>query len=268
MTRWRRLPTFGTFEDKCSTRFFLEGALLRKILNMSQTPPQKVIFNSLDWDAEIEVKARNLPHWFQANAAIFVTFRTSDSLPVQVRLRLVEELRSWLAIHNLPLELADSVFDAKTAKFDRILAELELVRQRELKKLTSQLFHRSLDESHGECLLRSRSLANIVAEAIMKFDGDRYDLDSFVIMPNHVHVIVQFRGSYGLSVVSQSWMRYTAREINKCIGRAGTLWQPECFDHIIRSDKQFQYLRRYIFENPSKANVPVDDYLYWSRPTE
>jgi len=262
-----RFPALTTFEDKCSTLFFLEGVFLRKIFIMSQTPPQKVIFNSLDWDAEIEVKARNLPHWFQANAAIFVTFRTSDSLPVQVRLRLAEELRRWLASNNLPLELAESVFEAKTAKFDRILAELELARQRELRKLTSQLFHRSLDESHGECLLRNRSIANIVAEAIMKFDGDRYDLDSFVIMPNHVHAIVQFRGGYGLSVVSQSWMRFTARAINKHNGRVGGLWQPECFDHIIRSDKQFQYLRRYIFENPSKANIPVGEYIYWSRPT-
>jgi putative transposase len=235
---------------------------------MSQTPPQKILFHTLDWNAEIEIKARNLPHWFQADAAIFVTFRTSDSLPVQVRLRLVEELRNWLAIHKLPIEFADSVFEAKSAKFDRIFGGLDLVRQREFKKLTSQLLHRSLDESHGECLLRNRTLANIVAEAIMKFDGDRYDLDSFVIMPNHVHAVVQFRGGYGLSVVSQSWMRFTARQINNHIGRVGGLWQPECFDHIIRSDKQFQYLRRYIFENPSKANIPEGQYLYWSRKTK
>jgi REP element-mobilizing transposase RayT len=110
-------------------------------------------------------------------------------------------------------------------------------------------------------------LANIVAETIWKFDGDRYDLDSFVIMPNHIHAIVQFRGSYELSVISQSWMRFTARQINKHIGRVGALWQPECFDHIIRSDKQFQYLRRYIFENPNKANILAGQYLYWSRET-
>jgi putative transposase len=234
---------------------------------MSKTPPQQIVFHSLDWDAEIDIKARNLPHWFQANAAIFVTFRTADSLPVKVRLRLVEELRNWLAIHSLPLQLADSVFEAKTANFDRIFGELEVVRQREFQKLTSQILHRSLDESHGECLLRNRSLANIVAETIWKFDGDRYDLDSFVIMPNHIHAIVQFRGSYELSVISQSWMRFTARQINKHIGRVGALWQPECFDHIIRSDKQFQYLRRYIFENPNKANILAGQYLYWSRET-
>ncbi len=234
---------------------------------MSKTPPQKIVFHSLDWDAEIDIKARNLPHWFQADAAIFVTFRTADSLPVQVRLRLVEELRHWLAGHGLPLQLANAVFQSKTENFEAIFGKLELERQREFKKRTSQLLHYALDESHGECLLKNPCLANIVADAIRKFDGERYDVDSFVIMPNHVHAIVQFRGGYELSVVSQSWMRFTAREINKQLGRTGALWQPECFDHIIRSDNQFQYLRRYIFENPKKANLPTGQYLYWTRET-
>lgn len=84
-------------------------------------------------------------------------------------------------------------------------------------------------------------------------------------MPNHVHVLVQFRQGYDLSTVSQSWMRYTARQINKEIGRTGVLWQPEAFDHIVRNPEQFEYLHRYIAENPKKANLKAGEFLYWKR---
>ncbi|MEI7459333.1 MAG: hypothetical protein WCK15_08015 [Pirellula sp.] len=43
--------------------------------------PQPVVFHALDRDADVEVSVRNLPHWFQADAAIFVTFRTRTPCP-------------------------------------------------------------------------------------------------------------------------------------------------------------------------------------------
>ncbi|MFN7627948.1 MAG: transposase [Pirellula sp.] len=131
--------------------------------------------------------------------------------------------------------------------------------------MTNQLLHRSLDSCHGSCLLRNPILAEIVADSIKKFDGEKYDLDSFVIMPNHVHVIVQFRQENGLHTIGQSWMRYTARRINERIGRTGVLWQPEPFDHAIRSSEQFEYFQRYITENPIKAKLAQGEFLYWRR---
>lgn len=68
-------------------------------------------------------------------------------------------------------------------------------------------------------------IGSVVADAILKFDGERYDLDSLVIMPNHAHAIVQFRIGFDLDTIGQSWIRYTARFINKQIGRTGVLWQ-------------------------------------------
>jgi putative transposase len=227
--------------------------------------PQPVVFRALDREADVEVSARNLPHWFQVDAAIFVTFRTADSLPKEVVLRMIAELREWLLNHGLPAELAEFVLSTKQPRYERLLAQVDTKQQRELKKLINQLFHRSLDDCHGECLLKSSMLAQFVSDAIREFDDVRYDLDSFVVMPNHVHVLVQFRQGYDLSTVSQSWMRYTARRINKEIGRTGVLWQPEAFDHIIRSPEQFEYLHRYIAENPKKANLKVGEFLYWKR---
>jgi putative transposase len=135
----------------------------------------------------------------------------------------------------------------------------------QFKRLSDRLFHRSLDECHGACLLRRPELAKIVGDAILYYQDGKYDLDRFIVMPNHVHAIVQFRAGPDLETVSESWMRFTARRINKRLGKSGAFWQHEPFDHIIRSPEQFVYLQGYISDNPKKANLPAGDYLYWER---
>jgi putative transposase len=232
---------------------------------MSDPQEDSIIFHTLDRDSEIEITERNLPHWFQVDAAVFVTFRLADSLPKEVVIRMLAELREWLRCNSMPSVLADVIFDANEIHCDRIMNEISSIQRREFKRLTDRLLHRSLDECHGACWLRNPELATIVSDAIKHFDGDRYDVDSFVIMPNHVHAIVQFRHDGGLSTIGQSWMRYTARAINKNIGRTGELWQPEPFDHIIRSPEQFEYLQRYIAANPTKAKLARGEFVYWRR---
>ena len=232
---------------------------------MAERTPQTVVFNALDREADIDVSERNLPHWFQVGSAIFVTFRTADSLPKDVFLRMTAELRDWLNRNELPNELADSMFAAESSDREQLLDQLTIIQRREFKMLCDQLFHRSLDECHGACLFKEQKNAKVVSDAILKFDGERYDLDSLVIMPNHAHAIVQFREGFDLDTIGQSWMRFTARVINKQIGRRGVLWQPEPFDHIIRSPEQFSYLHRYIADNPKKANLQKGEYIHWER---
>ena len=232
---------------------------------MAEGIKQTVVFNALDREADIQVSERNLPHWFQVGAATFVTFRTADSLPGEVLLRMERELHDWLDRNGLPKELAHSQFDRKPPTLELLLGQIPSTQRREFKMLCDQLFHRSLDECHGACLFKKQENAKFVADAILNFDGERYDLDSFVIMPNHVHAIVQFRAGFDLDTIGQSWMRFTARVINKQIGREGVLWQPEPFDHIIRSPEQFSYLHRYIADNPKKANLCDGEYIYWKR---
>ncbi len=231
---------------------------------MTDNPTKHVVFNTLDREAEIEILERNLPHWFQVGAAIFVTIRAADSLPKEVLLRMVSELRQWLLHQGLPCQLADRVLKQKTTMDDQLIEQLSSNQRREFKRLSDQLFHRSLDNCHGACLFKQPDVAKIITSAIRKFDGDRYDLDSLVIMPNHAHAIVQFRVGFNFNVIGQSWMRYTAREINKLLGRSGVLWQPEPFDHIIRSADQFKYLQSYIADNPQKANLKVGEFVYWN----
>ena len=224
-----------------------------------------IVFHALDRRADINVTERNLPHWFQAGAAIFVTFRCADSLPKEVLLRMERELHDWLKLNGLPIALASSKFEsnAKSLVNDQLLSKFSNSQKREFKMLRDRLLHHSLDECHGACLFKTQEIARVVADAILKFNGERYDLDSLVVMPNHVHTVVQFRDGYDFETIGQSWMRYTARVINKQIGRKGVLWQPEPFDHIIRTPDQFCYLQRYIKDNPRRANLRDCEYVYW-----
>ncbi|WP_286178232.1 transposase [Stieleria mannarensis] len=247
--------------------FCLEAAEKAQLLYTHCMGDQKkpVIFRSFDPRAEFIVTAGNLPHWFQVGAAMFITFRTADSLPKDVLLRWQRELEHWLATNHLPVELAASTTAQKSPRHDEFLNALNAAQRHEFKKLSDRIFHRSLDECHGECLLKQVELAEIAANALLFYDDAKYDLDRLVVMPNHVHAIVQFREGASLDVVGQSWMRYTARQINASINRSGVFWQPEPFDHLIRSPEQFEYLQRYVFDNPKKANLRKGEFLYWER---
>jgi hypothetical protein len=175
----------------------------------------KPSFQAFDPEAEIELRERNLPHWFQAGVAVFITFRTIDSLPREVILRNQRELEVWLNAKGLPITLA--VWDQRqiSRADQQELAALSSVDRKYFRKLKDRLFHYALDECHGQCILKQPDLAKVVADAILHKHGKAYDLDSFVIMPNHVHAIAQFHVGFDLTIVGQSWMRYTARLINK-----------------------------------------------------
>ncbi|MFN9987765.1 MAG: hypothetical protein ACK52S_19615, partial [Pirellula sp.] len=130
---------------------------------MSEPSENPVIFQPLDRSADIEITDRNLPHWFQVGAVLFVTFRLADSLPRQVILRMAEELREWLRVRSLPLSLAESVLGSVGFDLQPILDQLEQAQRSEFRKLTNQLIHHALDHCHGACLLKKPAVAEIVA---------------------------------------------------------------------------------------------------------
>src|SRR5206468_4122244 len=79
--------------------------------------------------------------------------------------------------------------------------------------------------------------------------GTKYRLEDFIVMPNHVHVLVSPLDKHTLSEITQAWKSTAAHRINKLLGRAGTFWQKESFDHIVRSAEQAEKFREYIQEN-------------------
>ena len=108
-------------------------------------------------------------------------------------------------------------------------------------------------------------LSQIVLDALRHFDEDRYLLTDAIVMPNHVHVLVAFRDEDAILAQCEGWKRYTARQINRTLGRSGEFWQVEQFDHLVRGPEQFEHLRKYIAANPKKAGLGAGKYRHYSR---
>jgi putative transposase len=85
-------------------------------------------------------------------------------------------------------------------------------------------------------------------------------------MPNHVHVLATFRSESDMLPRIEAWKRYQARKINEILQISGHFWQPDGFDHLIRSPEQFEYFRRYIAENPQRAKLRPGEFVHFSKP--
>jgi type I restriction enzyme R subunit len=105
-----------------------------------------------------------------------------------------------------------------------------------------------------------------VADSLLHFDGDRYDLTDFVIMPNHVHLLAAFPDEQAMLEQCDSWKQYTATKLNRALGRKGQFWQADGFDHLVRSLDQFARLRRYVANNPHQAKLSPTEYVHFAKP--
>ena len=209
-----------------------------------------------DETSDCDVSIRNRPHWDQS-ALTFVTFRLVDSMPKSVIERWQQDQLKWLADNGLSMLTIEDCLKRQA---------LPPLLRRQFLKFRNQRWHSSLDDCHGSCLLREPTIARMVATSLQHFEGQRYDLERFVIMPNHVHCLVQMRAGFELRREFTGLMRYTARKINDQLSRQGELWQSETFDHIVRSERQFEYLQSYIADNPKRANLREGETLLWIRP--
>jgi type I restriction enzyme R subunit len=214
------------------------------------------VFELFDPAAGMRITSGNLPHWYQAGVTYFITFRTDDSMPKAVADRWHERRDDWLRSHRIEPTAAD---------WSTQLRLLPEAHQHEFHATFSQEYLRYLDRGLGECVLRRPEYARVVAETLRFFDGERYHLGDFVVMPNHVHLLVCLLGDTELEPQCYSWKKFTAGKINKLLGRSGRFWHEESFDHLVRSPEQFDYLRRYIEDNPKKAGLCEGEYLLWRR---
>jgi hypothetical protein len=214
------------------------------------------VFELFDPDAGVRVTAGNLPHWYQSGVTYFITFRTEDSIPTALADEWRRRRGDWLRAHGIDPDLGD------WAARLRALAQEQ---QHEFHATFSREFLEYLDRGHGECVLKRPALAGVVASSLHHFDGRRYHLGDFVVMPNHVHLLVCLLGDTALAPLCYSWKKFTAGAIHRELGRTGRFWQEESFDHLVRTPEQLDYLRRYVADNPRKAGLGSGDYLYWRR---
>ncbi len=110
----------------------------------------------------------------------------------------------------------------------------------------------------GACILRDAALAGIVRDALLHFDGRRYHLHAWCIMPNHVHAVVTPWGEHTLSEILHSWKSFTAHAINKARGTRGDVWERESFDHLLRSSESLCRFVDYVEQNPVEAGLCAD----------
>ena len=190
-------------------------------------------YRYFDPEAATTTSMAHLPHWEQAGGCYFITFRAADSLPLGACKALAE---------NQP-------------QIDRG------------QRRTSRAWHEALDTCHGECLLRSPGLRSHVVETLRHGDGTRYDLEGFIVMPNHVHVLAGFAESGAMQRQCRNWKHYSASAINRDVGRRGCFWQWESYDHLVRDPVSLQRFRDYLDGNPRQAHLRPDEYTLYLRPT-
>ncbi|MEI6501913.1 MAG: transposase [Armatimonadota bacterium] len=119
--------------------------------------------------------------------------------------------------------------------------------------------------------LSATHIAQTIVAALKHDDGHRYWLYDYVVMPDHVHLLLRVPAHDGKSEalwrIAQSLKGWLSRRINELTGRAGTLWQQETYDHIVRNREDFEEKARYIFQNPYAAGI-VDEsgeWRWWGR---
>jgi Rad3-related DNA helicase/REP element-mobilizing transposase RayT len=178
-----------------------------------------------------------LPHWTREGSIYAVNFRLADSLPRHV-------LDAWRSERQAIV--------ARARQQGRPLTDDE---RTALDVLHSEKVEKFLDAGLGACWLRDPAIAELTQGALRHFDGTRYRLVAWCVMPNHVHVVVQPHTGFELSDILQSWKGYTAREANKLLGRCGEFWMPEYFDHLVRDEEDLLHAVEYAWLNPHRAKL-------------
>jgi REP element-mobilizing transposase RayT len=174
-----------------------------------------------------------LPHFDRTTVIQSVTYRLADAVPLPVAKRLMEELTP----------------DAEPAYRKRI--------------------ENYLDSGHGSCALRQPEVARLIIHHWLARDGQDYRLHAWVVMPNHVHVVVQPLVGHSLSTIIGAWKSITARRALKSLSRSGAFWQPDYWDRFIRDETHYRNVVNYIHNNPMMARlVATPEEWPWSSATK
>jgi REP element-mobilizing transposase RayT len=113
----------------------------------------------------------------------------------------------------------------------------------------------SLDSGLGACWLKEPDIAQMVEETILYFDGQRYRLLAWCIMPNHVHVVIAPVEGSKLGAIVHTWKSFSAKQANRMLGRSGPFWHKDYFDRFIRDEGHLARTIDYVENNPVKAGL-------------
>ena len=188
-----------------------------------------------DPNVEIDIHGSRLPHWDQSSTLCFVTFRLADSLPQEKLAGFVARRDAWISVHPRPWDEQTTVEYAS--------------------EFGDQL-ETWLDAGYGACILQDSQVRGVVEDSLLHFNGERYILDAFVVMPNHVHALFAPMLGQNIAGIVKTWKSFSARRINALRGISGPLWQRNYWDTLIRNAKHHRRVRKYIFDNsPTLARI-------------
>ena len=225
------LPSYGISSSDAPESISENETMHRNRVNF----PGTAIYESTNVEA---YSSRIYPHWELQSVVYHVCFRLVDSVPMDMQ-------RQWLAERKQFHDICE--------KEHRTLTDIEIKR---FKYLYSERIERFLDSGYGSCILQKPEIAQIVHGSLEYYNTVKYLLHAWCIMPNHVHTIFQVLAQYTLSEILHGWKSFTSHAINKYLGTQGQLWQVDCYNHIIRSEKEYYQQIRYVWDNPLKAGHP------------
>ncbi|MBL8189392.1 MAG: aminotransferase class I/II-fold pyridoxal phosphate-dependent enzyme, partial [Acidobacteria bacterium] len=166
-----------------------------------------------------------LPHFDGGAISQFVTIQLFDSVPANV-------LQQWM---------------------------VELEQQESDETVRALILHRKIetyaDQGFGQCWLKRPEIAEIVETSLLHFDGERYRLSAWVVMPNHLHFLMTPLPGHSLSKILQSLKTWSAKCVNNALQRKGRFWMPDYFDRYIRDERHYSDVVAYIENNPVKAKL-------------
>ena len=155
-------------------------------------------------------------------------------------------------MQTVTFRLADSLPRRMLDRWELELAHLE---EKEMETERRRRIEAYLDKGTGAAWLKRAELAHLVEQALLFFDGDRYRLSAWVVMPNHVHALIRPEIGNTLSEILHSWKSYSSNQANRLLGRKGEFWQEDYFDRYIRNAEHYERAIDYIELNPVKAGL-------------
>lgn len=133
-------------------------------------------------------------------------------------------------------------------------AELEAILKEAGNSANRRKLEAWLDRGHGECWLRQREVAEVVEKVLLEGDGRKYRIQAWVVMPNHVHLVVDV-WDVPLARLINGWKGKSSRLANVLLRRGGKFWQEEYYDTIVRDEAHLKRAIHYTEQNPVKASL-------------
>ena len=178
----------------------------------------------------MEIRRRQLPHWYEPRQRYFITIRCAGSLPQEV----IERYQALLEENPDPVQN----YDFRESAFE--------------------VLEKYLDQGLGFAPFISQEICEAMTEELRKISNEDFPMVHWVVMPNHLHLLTDVLKFKTIQDFSNGLKRIKGRSglrLNRLLKRQGAFWQREWYDHWVRDDRGWEFYKKYIFQNPVKARL-------------